>query len=128
VNHKDVLAVVTADDFNAAAVPYTLSPYTMLRVHPGASPTGLACEPYAVFLEDVLQPVLAAFDDCADALDACEGGAGDAMALFLRQYRAALAEREINSLEAAWAATDRAWMLTKGPLQVNDWQTGKRLQ
>eukprot|EP00899_Mesostigma_viride_P019936 jgi/Mesvir1/27944/Mv20155-RA.1 len=136
-SHPSVLAAVadSASDGpslrNRDACTHLLSAYTMIRVRKAESGYEFNCEPYAVFFEAVLQPVLDAFDACISTLSSLQKvpqGHGDepaAMLAFLKEYRNAMAERDVEKLEAQWEATDRKWMDCRGPIQiVHDIETG----
>ena len=103
-----------------AASSHLLSPYTMIQVKKADKGYSFSTEPFAVFFEAVLQPVLAAFDATADALAAVPGltEAQQAEIIFLRQYRTALAETDVAQLESQWNLVDRKWMDCKGDIQV----------
>ena len=124
VNHPTVLAALDdkAPETLAAREATTdlLSPFTMIRVEKADKGFGFRTEPFAVFFEAVLLPVLAAFDATADALAAVPEAteAQQAEIVFLRQYRTALAETEVAQLEPQWNLVDRKWMDCKGEIQV----------
>jgi len=129
VSHPAVVAALNdssdVTQKSRAACSHLLSPYTVPRVQIGDGGYLFRCEPYAVFFSQVLQPVLSAFDACIAALVAVAGGAGpklegqeSATIAFLRQFRVALSERNVDRLDAQWTACDSKWMDCKGPLQV----------
>lgn len=97
--------------------PLLKSPYTMIRVSTGTvAKTELTVEPYAVYLKDVLKPVLSAFDNCIHALSMLNRS--DPNVAFMIAYRDALAETDIEKLDSAWEKVDRLWMDCDGPIQV----------
>lgn len=118
------------------ACKHLLSPYTMIRVRRVLENEGPAtkkartdsgakkkdeafqfeCESYAVFFKEVLGPVFVAFDETIKSLSKIKPD--DPMVSFLAQYRAALAETDLDSLEHAWNLVDRKWMDCQHDLQV----------
>lgn len=98
-----------------------LSPYTIIRARLAFGGFDFIVEPYSVFFENTLPPVLAAFDGAVAALKAVtstDETHAEPMILYLQQYRSALAEDRVDKLEEAWSLCDRRWMDTKAGIQI----------
>ena len=100
--------------------PHLLSPYTMIRCRKADDGSyEFSTEPYAVFLKEPLLPILSAFDACISELGSISSTDAERYEVaYLQRYRDALSETDPSRLEAAWKATDEAWMECKAPLQV----------
>lgn len=100
---------------------HLLSPYTMARARcRGPDRFEFACEPYCIFFESLLDPVLNAFDVCIQSLSTLVDLQTDHrhMLGYLRQYRHSLAEANPDHLESAWELCDRLWMETQDAMQI----------
>lgn len=97
--------------------PMLKSPYTMIRVLKNSSgKTKLAVEPYAIFLEKPLCPILIAFDNCIQAISKLNRT--DPYVAYMIAYRDALRQTDLDRLESDWERVDRLWMDCDGPIQV----------
>jgi len=114
--HSDVKDAIDMVD-EKEHPPFLKSPYTMIRISKDTfGKTVLTVEPYAIFLNDVLKPVLVAFDNCINEISSLNRR--DPNVAFMIAYRDALAETEIEKLDSAWERVDRRWMDCDGPIQV----------
>jgi hypothetical protein len=99
---------------------YFLSPYTIIRakILDGGG-YDFQVEPYAVFFKDILDTVISTFQDAINALSQYKDEP-EALkfATYLTCYKNALAEENVENLEAAWKLCDSAWMDTKASIQI----------
>lgn len=122
-NHPLLLTAIESQDADTLAsrdgCVHLLSPYTMALTQCRGKGFVFKCEPYSVFFESLLDPVLNAFDVCIQSLHSCTNSPQErAMVAYLHQYRHSLAESNPDHLESAWELCDRLWMDTQGSLQV----------
>lgn len=125
VNHPAVVAALQSTDTTTVATrdatPYLLNPYTMIRV--ASEPAGTVTfyiEPFAIFFAAVLSPILAAFEETIRMLSEVSGlsEAQQAEITFMKQYRHAMSETNIEKLDESWNLVDRCWMKCKSNIQI----------